>query len=543
MNQELMKEFKADLKEFREMTEKFYAKEVSVKDYKGFSGGFGSYAQKGGEASMIRLRMPGGRVTKEKLKFLVDSIEKYDVERVHITTCQTVQFHDLGAKAVCDIMEQAMDVGIVTRGGGGDFPRNTMISPLSGVEQGEYFDVLPYAEEAGDYLMGIIKNVKLPRKLKVGFSNSPANVTHATFRDLGFVAKKNETFDVYSAGGLGNNYRMGVKVAEDAKPEEVLYYVEAMVRTFTTYGNYESRAKSRTRYMQETLGIDGYREAYQEKLAEVKAEYKDSLLINLEGKVVENAINNIESNSTEDAGKKNTDENVISETAESYPQKEAASERILSQKQVGLYAVAYHPIGGIVPVKKFGEIYNIVKDVANAEVRIAPDETLYIINLNASQAKEVVAITEDGAKNLFETSVSCIGSTVCQIGLRDSQGLLASIIKAVEPYHFADGVLPRIHISGCTSSCGTHQIGKLGFHGASKRVDGKMQPAFAFHVNGEDVQGEEHFGEEWGVMTAETIPNFFVELGQAVSDENLTYEVWYAKHPDKLKKIAEKYIC
>lgn len=46
MNQELMKEFKADLKEFQEMTEKFYAKEVSVKDYKGFSGGFGSYAQK-----------------------------------------------------------------------------------------------------------------------------------------------------------------------------------------------------------------------------------------------------------------------------------------------------------------------------------------------------------------------------------------------------------------------------------------------------------------------------------------------------------------
>ena len=132
MNQELMKEFKADLKEFREMTEKFYAKEVSVKDYKGFSGGFGSYAQKGGEASMLRLRMPGGRVTKEKLKFLVDSIERYDVKRAHITTCQTVQFHDLDAKAVCDIMEQAMDAGIVTRGGGGDFPRNTMVSPLWG---------------------------------------------------------------------------------------------------------------------------------------------------------------------------------------------------------------------------------------------------------------------------------------------------------------------------------------------------------------------------------------------------------------------------
>lgn len=60
-------------------------------------------------------------------------------------------------------------------------------------------------------------------------------------------------------GGLGNNYKMGVKVAENVKPEEVLYYVEAMVRTFTTYGNYESRAKSRTRYMQETLGVEGYK--------------------------------------------------------------------------------------------------------------------------------------------------------------------------------------------------------------------------------------------------------------------------------------------
>lgn len=63
-----------------------------------------------------------------------------------------------------------------------------------------------------------------------------------------------------------------------------------------------------------------------------------------------------------------------------------------------------------------------------------------------------------------------------------------------------------------------------------------MQPAFAFHVNGTDAQGAEHFGEEWGVMAADVIPEFFVELGQVISDENLTYEVWYAKHPDKLKK-------
>lgn len=536
MNQSLMTEFKEDLKDFREMTEKFYAKEVSIKDYKGFSGGFGSYAQRGGEASMLRLRMPGGRITKEKLKFLVDAIAAYDVRRVHLTTCQTVQFHDLGMKAVCDIMEQAMEVGIITRGGGGDFPRNVMVSPLSGVEQGEYFDVLPYAERAGDYLMGMIKTVKLPRKLKVGFSNSPANVTHATFRDLGFMAKENGLFDVYSAGGLGNNYKMGVKVAENVKPEEVLYYVEAMVRTFTTYGNYESRAKSRTRYMQETLGVEGYKKAYQEKLLEVKAEFKDSLLIKESSVSAEQ-----ESNTEESVVNIKEQESQLKNVA-AYPQTESASERVITQKQAGLYAVAYHPVGGMVPAQKFEEIYEGIKNAAKAEVRVAPDETLYIINLNAQQAEKIHKITADGAKNLFETSVSCIGSTVCQIGLRDSQGLLASIVEAVEPYHFADGVLPRIHISGCPSSCGTHQIGKLGFRGASKSVNGKAEPAFVFYVNGQDAQGEERFGEEWGVMLATDIPKFFVELGTVISEEKVSYEQWYKKNMDTLKNIAEPYL-
>lgn len=37
--------WKQDLAEFKAVTEKFYNKEVSAKDYKGFSGGFGSYAR------------------------------------------------------------------------------------------------------------------------------------------------------------------------------------------------------------------------------------------------------------------------------------------------------------------------------------------------------------------------------------------------------------------------------------------------------------------------------------------------------------------
>ena len=141
-------EWKQDLPAFREMTEKFYAGEVPMAQYKGFSGRYGSYAQKGGKASMIRLRMSAGRVTKEKLAFVVKAIREQDVKLAHFTTCQTIQLHNLVPEQVYTIMEEALDAGIVTMGGGGDFPRNVMCSPLSGVEQGEYFDVMPYAEAA-----------------------------------------------------------------------------------------------------------------------------------------------------------------------------------------------------------------------------------------------------------------------------------------------------------------------------------------------------------------------------------------------------------
>ena len=133
--------WKQYIPEFREKTQQFYDGSMSQKDYKGFSGFYGSYAQRGGSANMLRLRMTAGRVTKEKMAFTAGVIREHHISRVHFTTCQTIQLHDLQPDAAADIMEKALDAGIITIGGGGDYPRNVMCPPLSGVERNEYFDV------------------------------------------------------------------------------------------------------------------------------------------------------------------------------------------------------------------------------------------------------------------------------------------------------------------------------------------------------------------------------------------------------------------
>lgn len=507
-------EWKQDLPAFKEKTEQFFAGEIDKGAYKGFSGLYGSYAQKGQTSSMLRLRMTAGRVTKEKLAFVAKAIRDYQVDLVHFTTCQTIQLHNLGAKAVCGIMEEALDVGIVTMGGGGDFPRNVMCSPLSGVEREEYFDVRPWAEAAADYLMTFVKAEKMPRKLKVGFSGSPKNETHVTFRDLGFAAREDGKFDVYAAGGLGNSPLFGVKVAEAVEPERILYYVKAMWLTFLAYGNYENRARARTRFMQETLGgEDACVKAYQEKLEEVLRSGED-LTVHAEEQPVRKKGNGTT----------------------------AAGSRVIPQKQDGLYAVLWHPIGGLPKPETLCAVSDVLQGIEAAELRLAPDGSAYLINLTGDEAEKMLELTKDSVETLFEASVSCIGAKVCQVGIRDSQGLLSACIKAVREAGIPDGALPKIHISGCPSSCGTHQIGSIGLRGAAKRKDGKSQAGFTLYVGGEERQGRETMGRELGILLEEDIPLFFVKLGQAVAASGLTYARWAESNPEGIAELAAEYL-
>ena len=509
MDQTFKQALLADIDLFEEKLRAHDAGEMEKKAYKGFSGGYGSYAQRNG-GNMIRLRMAGGRLCKDRLKWLAEQVEEKSIDRLKLTTCQTVQMHNVPSPVVGDIMRSAIDVGIYTRGGGGDFPRNVMVSPLSGVEAGEYFDVRPWAEAAAEYLLTKVRDIKLPRKLKVAFSNGPANTTHATIRDLGFAAREDGTFDVYCAGGMGPNAKVGVKVAEAVAPRDVCVCVDAMISVFTQFGNYENRAKSRTRYLQDTLGVDG-----------LKAEFAKAM-----------------------AACATTSPKLA---CEAVPVVKAADgtvddPRAIPQKQSGLYAVSYHPLGGNLDPKMPRILFNTIREMDQVELRIAPGGTLYAVNLTGEEAKRVLAVTQDGAKTPFEASVCCIGASICQQGVRDSQALLAKLIDAVRAACLPASALPTIHISGCPSSCGAQQIGVLGFQGGVKLVDGKPQPAFNLTVYGEERQGAERLGKPLGSMVESDIPAFMVELGRTVAASGQDFMAWLAGHEAELEALAARYI-
>lgn len=79
INQKNIDLFRSELPIFEKNIRAFEAGEIDRKTLKGISGGFGSYAQKEG-GYMLRLRLPGGHVSKETLQFLVDKIKEHQID-------------------------------------------------------------------------------------------------------------------------------------------------------------------------------------------------------------------------------------------------------------------------------------------------------------------------------------------------------------------------------------------------------------------------------------------------------------------------------
>ena len=183
----------------------------------------------------------------------------------------------------------------------------------------------------------------------------------------------------------------------------------------------------------------------------------------------------------------------------------------------------------------------LISDMEEVEIRLTPDEGLYVINCNADEAKQVLNATTDGANTLFETSVACIGNPTCQVGIGNSQALLSACVDAVRKENFADGVLPKIHISGCPSSCSAHQIAEIGFRGAVKQTPDGPKPAFAVFVGGCPLQGQENLAETGKAIAVTDIPDFLVELGRIIASLNTTYRAWIPEHGNDLDALIAKY--
>lgn len=508
---------KQEIDDFRNLGHRFLKKEISVGDFKGKSGGMGVYAQRGGEKFMIRLRTNSGILPLEHLKLITTFLDRYNIPRLHLTTRQAIQLHDLEIDDVCDIMSESIDHNLYTRGGGGNFPRNVSLSVMSGVEKGEYFDVTPFAHEVSRYLMGQITTYKLPRKLKIAFSSSDRDDSNATLNDLGFMATVKDGqpfFRLFIAGGLGGNPAPSLHYDKLVEPKDILYHVEAMTQLFMAEGDYQNKAKARTRYIPRRMGVEAFFECYEKHLAEAKAKLSLDVNIPIE----------------------------LSTTLEKYNHTLKEDSCIIPQRQDNLYSIVLHPLNGQLLSTTFKTLVEFLDRNPNCEARLSMNENIYVRNLTEEQIKELLELTKDvRMANKVQQSVSCIGVPTCQMGIEQSQKLLSNILNYLKENNIPEEYIPSIHISGCQNSCARHQVNEIGFAGGKRKVGDVLEDVFELYVGGVFSREKTMLGEKIGTIIDRNIPKFIGDLGVKLAEEKISFRS-FLERKEEFLEIVKPYL-
>jgi sulfite reductase (ferredoxin) len=125
----------------------------------------------------------------------------------------------------------------------------------------------------------------------------------------------------------------------------------------------------------------------------------------------------------------------------------------------------------------------------SGELRATIGQNIVLVNIPNAKAGEVVAkIVELGLQveptTFFRGAVACTGTEFCKLAIAETKGFNKWLVGELEERLPGFDQQIRLHVTGCTNSCGQSWIADLGLEGKKIKKDGKMVDAFYFCVGG-----------------------------------------------------------
>ncbi|MBN2964385.1 sulfurtransferase TusA family protein [Sulfurospirillum sp. T05] len=485
-----------DFARFKEQHAAYLRGDLDALAFKTMRVPFGVYEQREADTYMVRIKLPGGKITPAQLRQVALLAKEYAHEHLHITTRGGVQLHNVNITSIIDIMSALHEVGLTGRGGGGNTVRNITADPLAGIAQDEAFDLSLHVKALSEKILASTDSYNLPRKYKIAFSSSEADRAHATISDVGFIAKVKDGqcgFALYVAGGMGAKSRLGSLFAEFIPEKEIHLYTQAIKQVFDRHGNRKNKHAARLRFLIEELGEESFRAHVEEELANVKA--KGGWEIDL-------------------VSSPSVPEKLIPFTP---PASHEAwwNRYVFSQKQAGLFGCKVPIYLGDIHFEHALKFADALEAIGEDVVRFNSDQNLYVRNLTPEQLlnlHEVITLLSPDSKlpTLFGDMVACTGAATCQLGIARPRGAVEAIHERLagvqERYGELDGF--KIHLSGCPNSCGKHLVADLGFFGKVARNEGYSYPAYNVVAGGSITGLGSAFAIKCGSVAAFFVPAF-----------------------------------
>jgi sulfite reductase (NADPH) hemoprotein beta-component len=440
----------------------------------------------------------------------------------HFTTRQNVQFNWIPMDQAANVMDElaAVDMhGIQTSG---NCIRNITTDALAGIAVDEVLDPRPYAEILRQWSTLHPEFAFLPRKFKVAITGAQEDRAAIRWHDVGLQGVRNAQgeagFTVWVGGGMGRTPVIATALREFLPWDQLLNYLEAVVRTYNLWGRRDNMYKARIKIL---VKAEGERFAQ-----EVNAEYER--IVTQDGAPHTITVQELQRVSAlfspptlkaaPHAAALCADDKVariLRAAADDdteftrWIQRNVHPHRDPTLRAVTLSFKRLGQAPGDATADQLDAVATLAERFSEGEARVTHDQNLLLPWVRCDQLPELwrearkLGLAKPNI-GLLTDMIACPGGDFCDLANARSLTIAEAITQRyqdLDELHDIGEV--DLHISGCINSCGHHHSGHIGVLGVDKDGQEWYQVTLA-GSDGSQLSGAPQAGKVVGPSFAAT---------------------------------------
>lgn len=460
--------------QFREQTRRFLAGELSEDQYRPLRLMNGLYIQR--QAPMLRVAIPYGLLSSTQLRMLAHIARTYDRDYGHFTTRQNIQYNWPKLEEVPDILDCLAKVQMHAIQTSGNCIRNTTSDHLAGVAADEIEDPRPYCEIIRQWSTLHPEFAFLPRKFKIAVSGAQRDRAATQVHDIGLQIVKNDKgetgFEVLVGGGLGRTPIIGVVIRPFLQKEDLISYLEAILRVYNRLGRRDNKYKARIKILVKETGIEAFTRLVDAEWEKIR----DSL--KLDPSEIERVSRFFQGRPYKDLQSEDPAVSDLLATNQDFAawyRRNTVAHKVPGYRAVFISLKPHGKPPGDMTDAQMDAVADIADRMSFGEIRVTHTQNLVLADVEARQLTELwqeLAALELATPNVGTATdmITCPGLDFCSLANAASIPVANGIQSLFDDldYLYDLGEI-RINISGCMNGCGHHTVGHIGILGVDKK--------------------------------------------------------------------------
>ncbi len=463
------------VQQFRRQVKRRLSGELSEDQFKPLRLMNGLYMQL--HAYMLRVNIPYGSLSSRQMRKFAHIARTYDRGFGHFTTRQNIQYNWIKLEEVPDLLEELAEVEVTAIQSSGNCVRNITSDHYAGRARDELADPRVYCELLRQYTILNPEFSYLPRKFKIAITGSPRDRAAVALHDIGLRMHRNEAgkigFEVLVGGGQGRTPFLAHTIRDWLAPEDMLSYVESILRVYNMHGRRDNMHKARIKIIVNQMGIERYRELVEADWERIR----DSAL-----KVPQAEVDRIDAYFRPPEYECLADiPDELNEVRSRIPEFDRWMAANVAEHRVPGYSIVNLSLKapGLPPGDMTADTMDAVADLADRysldEIRVNHRQNLSFVDVRQrdlfSLWKEL-KLLDLATPNIQSVSdiICCPGLDYCNLANSRSIPVAQDLSRHfVDVDHLALVGDFTINISGCMNACGHHHVGNIGILGVNKR--------------------------------------------------------------------------